>query len=296
MSSVTKFSAITDVSSTVASGALSCQISFAWNAPTAVAASIAEGLVAVPTARVPPLPAENEALAEADGLSDALGESEADGDRDADGLSEALALDDGLMDAEGDSDALGLSDALALADGDREPEGETERLGLVDSDADGLRLKEGEAERLREGEVEELGESEALGDSLSEDDGDKLADGLSLAEMEAEGDSEALGEIEALGLTDADAGPKAVTTFANRRTITAPLTLNKLPVPTAPLPVLPLKVTSFSKVKPQSVSTTGAPFVAILLLTPILFPFLFKQLSTHHRKSHAFSTSTSTKS
>ena len=86
-SSVTRFSVSTEVSSTVASGELSCQISPTWlNAPTLVAASIPEGLLAVPTLIVPPPPAENEALTEAEGLNEALGDTEAEGEREAEGL------------------------------------------------------------------------------------------------------------------------------------------------------------------------------------------------------------------
>ncbi len=285
MSSVTRFSGITEVSSIVASGVASCQISLGRISDISVAANMPVGLVAVPTDNSPPVPVEREALALAEGEIDAEGDSEAEGERLALGDCERLAEALGDVDPEGET--------LALGEDEAELEGDLDKLGLVDGLADGLVLNEGDADKLRDGLVEALGLVDALAETLSEAEGLILADGLSLTETEADGLAEELGEMEALGLVDAEAGLKAVITLANNRTITAPLTLNKVPVPTAPVPVLPLKVTSFSSVKPQSVSTTGAPFAAILLAADILFPFLFKQLPTYHRKSYTPSINTS---
>jgi hypothetical protein len=264
-------SSSSEESSTVASGALSCQISLALKSDTSVAAKIAVGFVAVPTDISPPVPVESEADALAEGeidaegeiLVDALGDTLALGLLDAEGLKLGLALDDGLTEAEGLLDSL--------------DDGDTERLGLVETLAEGLVLSEGEAERLREGDVEALGETEGLVDADSEALGLREADGDSLALALAEGERLELGDSDALGETDADAGLKAVTTLANRRSNTAPVTVRSVPVPIAPLPVLPSKVTVFSIANDQSVSTTGAPF--LFCCAVICFPlFVYRDM------------------
>lgn len=130
-------------------------------------------------------------------------------------------------------------------------------------------LSEGDAERLREGDVLALGDTLALIEDDSDALGDKEAEGLSLTDRDADGERDELGEILALGEVEADAGPKAVMTLAKSRSRTAPVTVNSVPVPTAPLPVLPSKDTLFIRDKDQSVSVTAAPF--LFCCNPILF-------------------------
>lgn len=268
------FSATVELASTVVAGDVSFQMAFVWKATISVAAKMAAALVAVPTEISPPVPVEREAEALAEGEIEALGETlvEAEGLTLAEGLSEAdglwleLALADGLI------EALGLLEA--------DEDGDTDRLGLVDRLADGLVLSDGEADKLREGDVEALGLVLELGEIEAEALGLIDALGETLALALALGDWLELGEIDALGDTEADAGPKGVNTLANNRRRTAPVTVNRVNDPTAPLPTLPLNVTVLSSAIDQSVSVTGAPF-RFCCLTPIIcFPFYISVLAT----------------
>jgi hypothetical protein len=65
-------------------------------------------------------------------------------------------------------------------------------------------------------------------------------------------------EAELDGEVEAEAWPGVVITLANKRTRTAPVTVNNVAVPTAPALVLPVKVMVFSACSDQSVLVTGA--------------------------------------
>lgn len=211
------------------------------------------GFVAVPTASSPPLPELSEALELElgerlpEGLTEAEGDCEELGevDRLAEALGLRLPLAELLTELLGLRELLGLMLALGdketLALGDSEPEGELDKLllGLVELD--------GEADELGLEEAELLGEREALG--LSE------TDSLAL------GDKELLGEVEAEGLSEALVALIVVATLPKILSRTAPVTVNRVAVPTAPEPVLALKVIVFKAWIDQSVLVTGALFL-----------------------------------
>lgn len=196
------------------------------------------GFVAVPTAISPVVPAEGEALEELDG------DKEAEGDIEAEGDSEALEELEGLSEAEGEREDEGESDGLALEEA--EELGESELDG--EKDAEELGLVEAEGDTERDSELE----AEAEGETDDEMDADALADGD----------------------TEAEVAPGAVTTLPKRRIKTEPVTVNRVPVPTAPVPVLALKTICFTAWMDQSGLTTLAP-LRFTCDAAICFPFCF---------------------
>lgn len=70
-----------------------------------------------------------------------------------------------------------------------------------------------------------------------------------------------LGDTEDDGDIEADAAPGAVTTLPNILSKTAPVTVNKVAVPTAPALAWPVKLIVFTSVSDQSESVTAAPFL-----------------------------------
>ena len=174
--------------------------------------------------------------------------------------------DDGESDVEleGDSEALGDLEAEGDKEADAELEGE--------SDALGLKLAE------LEDEPDELGESDAEVDCDSESDaeGDSEADGDSDGEELPEGLVEADGDREAEGETEADVGSRLEVTQPKTRQRIGPVTVNNVPVPTAPLLVFtPSKVTVLTAWIDQPESVTLAP-LAFVCREGIYFSFLFR--------------------
>lgn len=236
------------------------------------------GLVAVPTATSPILPADRDAEAELDGLreADELEDSEADGETDELGDTELEGLNERDALADGDSEALvlelGLKLALALELGESDAEteeeldelGEAEELGLIEVLADGERELDGETETelegLREADLEDDGDKDAEAEDDSEELGEAEDDGLSEADTEADGETERETEVEADGESEAEAYPKPVVTLPNIRIRTAPVTVNKVAVPTAPAPTAPVKVIVLLAWIDQSGEVTGALF------------------------------------
>lgn len=252
--------------STLVVGVASTQIRLATKALASVVVMRAVGWVAVPTATSPTEPAEGVALADAEGERLADGLREADGDNDALAELEGERLDDGLK--------LGLTEAEAELDGDNEAEAERELE--LEGDSDGERESEAEGELETETEAELDGERLAEGDSEGEVD--------ELGEPDDEGDSEADtealelddGEIDADGEIEADAAPGAVMILPNNLTKTAPVTVNRVATPTAPAPVLPVKVILLVSWTDQSTLVTLAPFLFICWAIFISFYFFIK--------------------
>ena len=254
------------IASTVVIGELSIQIALAvWRAEPSVVAIRVVAFVAVPTAISPALPALQEALEELDGESEAEGEILVL----ADGLNDALGLDD----ADGEREALTLelgerlADGLKLADGELDPEiealGEAELDGLPEAEALGEREALGDKLTLSLEDNDELGLNEALGLDEIDELGLILSEGDSEADAEPEGEVEAEIEVELEGETEEETCPRAVTTFPKILSITAPVTVNKVAVPTAPVPALAVKVIVFRAWIDQSGLTTLAPFLPI---------------------------------
>lgn len=223
------------------------------NADTSVVVISAVGWVAVPTAISPVVPEEGEALAEDDGEREADGLLEAEGESDGLEELEGEILDEGLKlaliegDADDDGDSEGEAESELELDGDNEAERESDAEGELETELeaelDGDKLDEGDSE----GELDELGDTEEEGDRDAEAEALELDDG----ETDAEGDMEA------------DAAPGAVMILPSILTNTTPVTVNKVAVPTAPAPVLPVKVILLVSLMDQSTLVTDCPFLFV---------------------------------
>jgi hypothetical protein len=223
----------------------------ATKAEVSVAASSPVGLVAVPTWTSPVEPDEGEALTLDDGETELEGLSEELGDRESeaelDGDTEALALELGLTLALAELEGLRLKLGVALGlelgetDADRDCEAEGELDTLLEAEALGLRLGLALTLALELGLIDEEGDSEA----------EELELGDTLEETETDAD----GEVEA------EAAPGAVIILPNKRTSTAPVTVNNVATPTAPALACPVNVMRLRSWIDQSALVTGAPFL-----------------------------------